>query len=337
MDINFPFLRPISWLYRAICAFRRKGILAFSGMRWKSPVPVIVVGNITVGGTGKTPLLMSIAEYFKTSGLRVGIVSRGYRGKGPFPCLISTEGPEHVGDEPLLIAQKTGLPVVVDPSRNRAIQRLLKAHSVDLILSDDGLQHYAMARTVEIAVVDAAKGFGNGYGLPAGPLREPVDRLNTVDLIVLNETLQKKEGSFFAESALSEKTFSMKFFADRLLFSGNPWILSEIKTLHVVAGIGHPERWMETVKTFWRDQGLELPVLVTHFFEDHHPFSLEDFQWMEPETWVVMTEKDAVKVNRLAWSLRQRDQIATLTMGVEISSVFFDRLIGLLRERGEAF
>jgi tetraacyldisaccharide 4'-kinase len=335
VELNFPFLRPVSWLYRAVCAFRRSGYQFLQSARSKSNVPVMVIGNITLGGTGKTPLLISIAEHFKAQGFRVGIVSRGYLGTGPFPCLVSNEGPDQVGDEPFLMAQKTGCPVAVDPSRNRAIEALLKRHSLDVILSDDGLQHYAMQRSVEIAVVDAARGFGNGYTLPAGPLREPMSRLSTVDFIVLNQTIERNNFSWVSDKKLSEKTFSMKFVPSDLVFSGAAWDLSTIKTLHVVAGIGHPERFVETLKAFWRGKGLDLPIFVLHFFDDHHAFSVGDFEWIGSETFVVMTEKDAVKVERLSLSSLQRDKMATLSIRVEIDEAFFDRLLLKLPKRGE--
>ena len=179
-------LAPLAWLWRR-AAERRRGI-GRSGA-WRAPVPVIVVGNITVGGTGKTPLVIWLVRWLQQRGLRPGVVSRGYGGKGNrSPLAVPSQGadPSRCGDEPVLIAARTDCPVVVCRNRVKAVQALLKAGDVDVVVADDGLQHYALARDVEIAVIDGHRGLGNGRLLPAGPLREPAQRLKQVDWVVSN-------------------------------------------------------------------------------------------------------------------------------------------------------
>ncbi|MEH6467801.1 MAG: tetraacyldisaccharide 4'-kinase, partial [Porticoccus sp.] len=191
-------LVPLSWLFRAVVTVRRY----YQQKVKPNPslsVPVIVVGNISVGGTGKTPLLLALASHLKEQGYRPGVISRGYGGSASgYPILVSAESiAAEVGDEPLLLA--SACPVVVDPDRYRAAKSLLEQTDCDLILSDDGLQHYRLPRDIEIAVVDGERGFGNGQCLPAGPLREPVSRLQYFDFILTNghSSNVSAEGSFF--------------------------------------------------------------------------------------------------------------------------------------------
>src|SRR5690554_2329548 len=171
----------VSWLRQQLY---RTGLLK----PFKAPVPVIIIGNISVGGTGKTPVTQAVIQWLQQQGYCPAILSRGYGGQGPFPQLVEVNSQaEMVGDEPRLLAARTQVPVVVGPNRGEAIQWLLEHHpKVDIIVSDDGLQHYALARDIEVVVVDGERGFGNGWRLPLGPLREPVSRLNRVDFIVQN-------------------------------------------------------------------------------------------------------------------------------------------------------
>lgn len=180
-------LSPFSWGYRLIVAARRWYLENFSQI--KCPVPVIVVGNITVGGVGKTPLVVELAKRLQDKGLNAGIVSRGYGAKiKEFPYEVKPhDNANQVGDEPLLLAQKTQCPVVIAPDRPEAVRYLLEKHHCQIIISDDGLQHYRMGRAIEIAVIDGTRGLGNEFCLPAGPLREPAKRLQEVDFIVVNE------------------------------------------------------------------------------------------------------------------------------------------------------
>jgi tetraacyldisaccharide 4'-kinase len=248
-------------------------------------VPLIVVGNLTVGGSGKTPLVLWIAEHLKKNGYRPGIVSRGHGGRVGAPREASiVSDPGEVGDEPILLARRSGCPVWVAPDRVAAARALRAAHpDCDILLSDDGLQHYALARDLEIAVVDA-RGFGNGFLLPAGPLREPVSRLGSVDAVVAHDT-----------SAVPG--FTMRLTGTRfvqMLDARNvvgPEALRG-KAVHAVAGIGDPERFFRQIERL----GL---AVVRHPFADHHPFQAGDLQFGDAAP-VVMTEKDAVKCKRFA-------------------------------------
>ena len=181
------FLLPLSWLYCAVAVIRRKVYQLSLKKSYAAEVPVVVIGNIVVGGSGKTPLLISICEFIKDNGFKPGVVSRGYGGKvNGLKQVHDSDSAELVGDEPLMICQRTGVPVVVGADRVAAVHYLLEHNQCDVVLSDDGLQHYRMQRNVEIAVIDSNRGFGNGFCLPAGPLRERVSRLDEVDIVVYN-------------------------------------------------------------------------------------------------------------------------------------------------------
>lgn len=240
-------------------------------------VPVLVVGNITVGGTGKTPLMTYLVAQIAARGLRAGIISRGYGGVSEqYPLWVTAATPVSAcGDEPKLLQQRLNCPVVVDPQRARAARAL--ASQVDIILSDDGLQHYALTRQAEIVVVDALRGFGNGWLLPVGPLREPVSRLRHVDLCLRN-------GHDFTVQAQALLNAA----------SGVERPLTDLAglTVHAVAGIGHPERFFTTL----RDLGA---TVVPHPFPDHHVFQAQDLQFAD-EYPVIMTEKDWVKCHAFA-------------------------------------
>ncbi len=252
---------------------------------WKKishfPVPIIVVGNITVGGTGKTPLIIALAQFFSAQGFKPGIVSRGYGGranKTPFLVMADSD-PIESGDEPLLIKRATGCPMVIARSRVAAVQRLLQSAACDLVLSDDGLQHYALGRSIEIAVVDGERYFGNGLCLPAGPLREPITRLQSVDWLVVQG---QKNGLAAVD---------MQLVPGKIYNLHNPelhWNVSRLtQPIHAVAGIGNPQRFFRQLRSL----GLEL---VEHAFPDHHRYRPQDFNFPEDAV-IIMTEKDAVK------------------------------------------
>lgn len=279
-------LSPLSGLYRLITYLRR---FAYQQGWFKShqlSVPVIIVGNITVGGSGKTPLVIALAETLKQAGLKPGIISRGYGGNSPhYPLLITTEtDTRHSGDEPKLIALRTGCPVVIDPNRPQAGQFLLENHPCDILIADDGLQHYALQREIEIAVVDGKRGFGNGFCLPAGPLREPRSRLNQVHFIVWQGGAEN----------ITPYTFELVLKAARQLTTGTLLPLSQWsgKTVHAVAGIGHPQRFFEQL----RQHSI---TVIEHAFADHHVYSAADLQFTENYP-ILMTEKDAVKCQLFA-------------------------------------
>lgn len=240
--------------------------------------PVVVVGNLSVGGTGKTPLIVYLVERARALGLHPGIVSRGYGGKAPcYPLQVNAQTPvAHCGDEPMLLHARLNCPVVVDPQRRRAAQAL--ADQVDIIFSDDGLQHYAMARRAEIVVVDGKRRFGNGWLLPIGPLREPLDRLATVDVVLVNGDDFTVEPTALV-NAKNGNVIGLDSFNGR--------------TLHAVAGIGNPERFYRTLQNLGID-------VIEHSFADHHPFQASDFYFAGSQDVVVMTEKDWVKCRSFA-------------------------------------
>ena len=273
-------LAPLSWLYLSALACRRfmyaAGILPMTRL----PVPVIVVGNLTVGGTGKTPLVIWLARYLQTLAYKPGIVSRGYGGAAQPRAQWVEPGsdPALVGDEPVMLAQRTGRPVVVSPDRVEAAQALLRQTDCDILLSDDGLQHTSLARDVEIVVVDGDRRFGNGRCLPAGPLREPAARLDTVDLVVAG-------GSAATDEYLMEYTGLPVTSLD----GGRKTELAGFRgaRVHAVAGIGYPERFFSML----RRNGIDIRE---HAFPDHHAFRRADLEFSDCAA-VLMTEKDAVK------------------------------------------
>jgi tetraacyldisaccharide 4'-kinase len=252
---------------------------------------VIVVGNITAGGSGKTPLVIRLCRAMSEAGLASGVISRGYGRKGRGLRLVSpASDPVAVGDEPLLIAQQAGVPVIVSNDRCEAARALLRK-GIRVIISDDGLQHYRLPRNVEICVIDGTRGLGNGKLIPAGPLREPVERLATVDHIVLNGD----------STALPQEleTVPMKLVAGLLRSMDNPhsWRLSQFAgcSVNAVAGIANPGRFFDLLR--------HARITVReHVFPDHHAFSPEDFRRMDPDLPILMTEKDAVKCRTLGLS-----------------------------------
>ena len=274
-------LFPVSLLFGLIAALRRGCYQLGLCKSHKFSVPVIVVGNITVGGTGKTPLVIWLATHLRDLGYKPGIVSRGYGGKAAsWPQQVTMDSdPEQVGDEAVLISVKTGCPMVVGPDRSAAVDRLLSTTDSNIVISDDGLQHYAMSRDLEIVVVDGRRGFGNGMLLPAGPLRERPGRLAKADLVISN-------GDWQAEYP------KMEMRKPRLVALNNP---SQIKSIsdfsgvqvHAVAGTGHPQRFFELLEA----NGLHLH---THVYPDHHAYKLEELRFT-PNLPVLMTEKDGVK------------------------------------------
>lgn len=251
-------LRPLESLYRCVVQRKRARFVAGEGEIYQSSVPVIVVGNITVGGTGKTPLILWLIEHCRRSGLRVGVVSRGYGAKPPqLPWRVEAgHSAEVAGDEPLLIVQRSGVPLMIDPDRSRAVKALLACEPLDLILSDDGLQHYRLARDLELVLIDAARGLGNRRCLPAGPLREPVERLQSVDGVLYNGALSDREDGF---------AFRLQPTALVNLHSGERQPVTYFpqgQQVHAVAGIGNPQRFFNTLETLhWQ--------ALPHAFADH--------------------------------------------------------------------
>ncbi len=275
-------LLPLSWLFR-LASLIRRWMYRVKLLPSKSmPVPVIVIGNIAVGGTGKTPLLIALCDLLLASGYRPGVISRGYGSALIAETLVSSESvAAEVGDEPLLIARRTACPVAVGKNRVAAATLLLQHHDCDLLLSDDGLQHYALQRDMEVAVVDAERMHGNGYYLPAGPLREPVERLHSVDLVAYNG------------AGDSLHNFSLEQMAAENIKTGARAELTEFATkpVHAVAGIGHPQRFFEQLSV----AGL---TVSEHAFADHHVYVDADLNFSDTND-ILMTEKDAVKCDRI--------------------------------------
>jgi tetraacyldisaccharide 4'-kinase len=258
------------------------------------PVPVVVVGNISIGGTGKTPVVIWLARLLRERGYQPGIVCRGYGGSAGIPRCAAPDGnPGEFGDEAVLLARRSGCPVWVGTKRVAAAHALLAARpECNVIISDDGLQHYALARDIEIAVIDGERGFGNGMLLPAGPLREPLRRLQGVDALVVNgaalfprETLPSAVPAF--EMRLGGKTFH-DLVNPRLQAVPEHFAKRQV---HAVAAIGNPQRFFNHLR--------ELGILfVAHPFPDHHAFEAADFAF-DHDAAVIMTEKDGVKCERL--------------------------------------
>ena len=281
-------LRPLEALYRWIVRRRRTAFLAGRSAAFRAPVPVIVVGNLSVGGTGKTPMILWLIEHCRARGLRVGVVSRGYGATPPsLPWRVRAgQSAAQAGDEPLMIVERSGVPLMIDPDRARAVRALLAEEPLDLILSDDGLQHYRLARDLELVLIDAARGLGNRRCLPAGPLREPPERLQEVDACLLNGAGGDSEAGF---------AFNLRPSALVNLASGERRPLDHLpagQAVHAVAGIGNPQRFFATLEALhWRP--------VPHPFADHAAYGPEDLRF-SPALPLLMTEKDAVKCRGFA-------------------------------------
>ena len=302
-------LLPLTLVFAVVTLARR--FLYRSGVlrAWRAPVPVVVVGNISVGGSGKTPLVLEILEILQARGFNPGVVARGY-GRVP-PTESDPRGvvrvypdvatPEHFGDEPVMIARRSRVPVYISPDRPAAVRALLEAHpETDVVVSDDGLQHYALARDVEIAVVDGERRFGNGLLLPSGPLREPRSRLTRVDAVVVNGGA---DDTLFAPTQ-----FDMRLGTERFLsltsveqLEAREFALrARGRDVAAVAGIGNPDRFFAHLAAL----GIRGS---THAFPDHHLYQPRDLKLPGAEV-VVMTEKDAVKCAAFAdgrmWFMR---------------------------------
>ncbi|MFA6051789.1 MAG: tetraacyldisaccharide 4'-kinase [Methylobacter sp.] len=308
------WLMPLGFLFSDFVKFR-KFLYRIKVLRKHTmPVPVIVVGNITVGGTGKTPLIIYLAGLLKDAGFKPGIISRGYGGQAEsWPQWVDANSmAAQVGDEALLLARQTGCPVAVGPLRVEDAQLLLKQSDCNVILSDDGLQHYALNRDIEIAVIDGERRFGNGYCLPAGPLRETIDRLQSVDFIVVNG--EKSEPNELSMQISGDTAIN--------LVSGEQKSLQEFNAAgcHALAGIGNPDRFFRLLES----AGL---TCKTHSFPDHYQFQRGDIEFGDDEQ-VLMTEKDAVKCT--AFASKQHWYIPVKAIP---EPVFSEQLLKLLREK----
>lgn len=307
-------LRPLSLLYGALAKRRRQQYLSGEREQWQPPVPLIVVGNITLGGTGKTPMVLWLIDFLRSQGFRVGVISRGYGGQPPqLPWRVSLDGDAALcGDEPLLIAQRSQAPVFIDPDRPAAARALLAQESVDVIISDDGLQHYALGRSIELVMLDAQRGLGNARCLPEGPLREPPQRLESVDLVVENGSVADRHGRYAMQlkpTTLVNLISGAKVPLD--LWQGGRDVVA-------LAGIGNPQRFFLTLAGcgFRCEQ---------RAFADHASYSSETLGDLPSDKTVIMTEKDAVKCRALA-----RDNWWYLSVDAELSNAFSAALAALL-------
>ena len=283
-------LLPLSLLYRVALFFRACFYKFKAPLRL--PVPVVVIGNLSVGGTGKTPLAIHLVERLQARGIKVGVVSRGYGGSGSSGAPIEVGSDTSfrlVGDEPKLIYQKTHCPLAIAKELAQAAQLLIDKHHVELILSDDGLQHRGLARTIEIATVDGSRAFGNRYVLPAGPLREPVSRIKDVAFVVVNGKLKSKQCN---ESLTSHRhRYTMQVQAASLYTpvydKHYPADYLKGKRVHACAALANPDRFFDTLELL----GMSV---VKHAFKDHHAYRVADFKF-EERLPIVMTAKDGVK------------------------------------------
>ncbi|MFK3706754.1 tetraacyldisaccharide 4'-kinase [Klebsiella sp. NPDC088457] len=280
-------LLPLSWLYGLVSGLIRLSYRLGLKKAWRAPVPVVVVGNLTAGGNGKTPVVIWLVEQLQQRGIRVGVVSRGYGGKAPgYPLLLSNRtSTAEAGDEPVLIFQRTGAPVAVSPVRSEAVQALLAAHDVQLIVTDDGLQHYKLARDKEIVVIDGVRRFGNGWWLPAGPMRERASRLRSVDAIIVNGGVaQPGEIPMQLRPGLAVN-----------VLSGERRQVASFANVVAMAGIGHPPRFFATLESC----GVQ-PV-KTVALADHQALTQAGVSALvTAQQTLLMTEKDAVKCRGFA-------------------------------------
>ena len=305
-------LRALSALFARIVRARRAAFVSGRRPGERAGVPVIVVGNLAIGGAGKTPLAVTLVEALRQRGFRPGVISRGYGRRSVEARRVGPDDlPATVGDEPLLIARRTGVPVAVAARRIEAARLLVESGEVDVLVADDGLQHYALARDLEILVIDGRRRLGNARLLPAGPLREPIERAAACDFIVING----------GEAAAGEVPMRLELAGAVSLEGAETRPLSSFLDgpVHAVAGIADPERFFGALR------GLGLAP-IAHPFPDHHPFAPSDLTFGD-DLPVLMTEKDAVKCIPIAPSN---------TWAVPVSAVlpdaFLDAVAARLRE-----
>ncbi len=331
----YPLL-PLSWLFAALAALRR-ALYAVHALRSLAlPVPVVVVGNLTVGGSGKTPLVLWLVAALRAAGWRPGIVSRGYAAPGApggAQAVAPDSDPRASGDEALLLARRSGVPVFVGVKRVDAAAALLAAHpECNVIVSDDGLQHYRLRRCVEVAVFDE-RAAGNGHLLPAGPLREPLRRLRAATALVWNGKAVAPVAAELARIAPALPQFTMRLHGQRFFALDDErrsCLADDLrgKPLHAIAGIGDPARFFRQLKSL----GL---VFEAHAFADHHDYAARDLAFASDAV-VLMTEKDAVKCRALyeacgareAWVLPVEAQVESALDGASLLDLILEKING---------
>ena len=280
-------LLPLSWLYGLVSACIRLSYKLGWKKAWRAPVPVVVVGNLTAGGNGKTPVVVWLVEQLQQRGIRVGVVSRGYGGKADrYPLLLdNATSTAQAGDEPVLIHQRTGAPVAVAPLRSEAVKALLAAHDLQIIVTDDGLQHYKLARDREIVVIDGVRRFGNGWWLPAGPMRERASRLQSVDAVIVNGGVARP----------GEIPMQLRPGMAVNLLTGERRDVATLDNVVAMAGIGHPPRFFATL------ENCGVHPVKTVALADHQALSQSAVAVLaSSEQTLLMTEKDAVKCREFA-------------------------------------
>jgi tetraacyldisaccharide 4'-kinase len=323
MDVNHHWYRssytpltflllPFSFVFRAMVSLRR----AFYRFGFKKiqyfPVPIIVVGNITVGGTGKTPFVIWLVNFLRAEGYRPGIVSRGYGGNLTGTCGVRPDSDAvSVGDEAVLLARRAGCPMVVGADRVAAVKTLLATSNCNVVISDDGLQHYRLGRKIEIAIVDGNRRFGNQAMLPAGPLREPVSRLEQVDFVIAQQQARQGEYKMQLVGKLAQRVTAADIAKPLASFSQTD--------VHAVAAIGNPEQFFSAL----RAEGLRL---VPHAFQDHYLYRQGDFDFGDSLP-IMMTEKDAVKCTVFA-----DERFWCLPVVAEVDENFSNELLKKLGE-----
>lgn len=310
-------LLPVSWLYGFITMVRRQAYKIGLFASYRAPVAVMVIGNITVGGSGKTPLIIALVNYLQKRGIKVGVISRGYGGdSNQMPALVHADSlPSIVGDEPCLIVNMTGAAMAVCPNRKQAITTLLHAHpDLQLIIADDGLQHYALQRDIEWIVVDASRGFGNQQLLPTGFLREPMSRLTGANVVYHekadrttkdNKQAKAKRLTMYLQADKLQPLWSSAVEIDGLSVAAKtPMpLMPPIPNgrVHAVSGIGYPQRFFDTLMALGFD-------VIGHAYPDHYDFSLDEIlQYSELP--IIVTSKDAVKIRALLINMSSRQPL----------------------------
>lgn len=303
-------LYPFSVLFWLVSVLRKYFYKVGIFKQFTSKTPIIVVGNISVGGNGKTPFVLWLYQYLTQQGLSVGIISRGYGGKAKqYPLLVTGNVTTlDAGDEPVLLYHRLKCPIAVGPNRQHNIELLECKYKLDVIISDDGMQHYKMSRAIECCIVDSERKFGNGFLMPAGPLRETVKRLDTVDLIIENG----------GQGPNNYVLYPSPFKA----VDGAISTVNSVTSAHAISAIGNPKRFENSLES----QGIVL--LSTHHFRDHHAYTADDFIQFGDDN-VIMTEKDAVKCSGFA-----KANWYYLPVDAKPSEAVIDKLTSLLKEKG---
>lgn len=318
---------PISWVLSSLTEYRRARFKNETKRVWYAPVPVCVVGNIAVGGTGKTPLVLWLSQWLSSRGVKVGIVSRGYGGRAPkYPVSVTDESRcREVGEENVLLHRRARVPIVVDPHRVRATEYLLNNYEIDIVIADDGLQHYRLGRNIEIAVLDGSRGIGNGLQLPFGPLREPKARLEEVHWIVSKNKPRSIDES---ASVMQLKPVQFVNLANNTLLTVEEFRAQYAGPLRAIAAIGNPRSFQETLDR------LDIQAQV-EAFRDHHYFRADEL--IDKQRVIIVTEKDAQKIRELPidsnhiWYLRV-DVIFEESVDGFLTSLFGEHGLNL-RER----